>query len=276
MRVTRYDATEPVRRGQLDSNTVARLDGGVGFAELLTTLDAIRAEQRPARVLCTLDDLDQCVYTSGHAGQDRRLSPDAAEAETDPADPAAVRRADEARVGWVAAALATAAAREDRDELPEPREGGPAEIAALLALNADPDLALDEVVLVRRVPVPRDDLVIAGLPNGYFQGDWDTFQNHAVIRRLAGHGYRHIGIGTTLLGFDRASAPTAAEAGAVIADLARLYGTPEHPGWAALADLLRTRRTLLLGYTEDFADVTADASAYTSAEARAARPAPGS
>ncbi|AYF78488.1 hypothetical protein D7D52_36935 [Nocardia yunnanensis] len=104
------------------------------------------------------------------------------------------------------------------------------------------------------MPVGRDDLALAGIPNGYFEGDWDTFQNYAIVRRMAGHGYRHIGTGASLLGFDRPSVPTVDEAQAVVADLASLYGAPDSSAWSELATVLSEQRILLIGYTEDFAD----------------------
>jgi hypothetical protein len=216
----------------VDENTIARLTGHTTFADLLAALDELRAEHAPARLVCTLDDVDQCAYTSGHASLDDRFAGDDIAAALD--DPAL-------RVGW--------------DALPGERVGGAADVATLVDVHRDPDRVLDELVLVQRVPVPRDDLVIAGIPNGYFEADWDTFENHAIVRRMAAHGYRHFGIGAALLGFDRPAAPTAAEARAVVADLVHLYGAPDSAGWSELAALLTGQRLLFLGYTEDFADV---------------------
>lgn len=125
-------------------------------------------------------------------------------------------------------------------------------------MNRRPDDFLDDVVLVQRVPVARDDLAVAGIPNGYFTADWNVFQNHAIIRRMAAHGYRHLGIGASLLGFDRAAALSEEEARAVVDDLKHLYGAPRAAGWAELAALLPERRLLLLGYTENFPDLVDD------------------
>jgi hypothetical protein len=247
MRVTRFDAQKPVQRGRLDTNTVARLDGIESFDALLTELDTLRAEHGPARIVCTLDDVNQCAYTSMHASEDERLWFDADEN----ADP---RLMDDARVASVAAALDDATLRVKWDALAGVRLPDAADVAGLVEINRDPGAVLDDVVLVQRVPVDRDDLVLAGIPNGYFTCDWDTFQNHAVVLRLAAHGYRHFGIGSALLGFDRETTPSADEARAVVADLVHLYGTPETTAWPDLAALLPSRRTLLLGYTEDFAE----------------------
>ncbi|MFI5593806.1 hypothetical protein ACIA5G_52920 [Amycolatopsis sp. NPDC051758] len=238
-----------------DTNTVARLAGIGTFTELLDVLAGLRAEHAPARILCTLDDVGQCLYTSGHATEDDRLWFD----DGDPGDdPAARRRADDARVAHVAAALDDTKLRVAWDELPGARLGGEADVAALVEVNRNPDGFLDDVVLVQRVPVPRDDLAVAGIPNGYFTADWDVFQNHTIIRRMATHGYRHVGIGASLLGFDRPAAPSLDEAQAVVADLKHLFGAPDAAGWAELTALLPQRRLLLLGYTENFPDLVDD------------------
>ncbi|MFF4597508.1 hypothetical protein [Amycolatopsis sp. NPDC001319] len=249
MRVTRYDAAQEVRRGRVDTNTVARLDEVGGFAEVLDVLGQLRGEDATARVLCTLDDVDQCLYTSLHATEDERLWFDDGEDE----DPAVRRKVDDARAAHVAAALE--ASRVAWEELPGQRMGGEVDVAALVAVNRAPDGFLDDVVLVQRVPVARDDLAIAGIPNGYFTSDWSVFQNHAIVRRMAAHGYRHFGIGASLLGFDRAVAPSIEEATAVVADLTHLYGAPGVAAWDELAGLLPEQRLLLLGYTENFPDL---------------------
>jgi hypothetical protein len=256
MRVTRHEPSEEGPRGRLDTNTVARLDEVTTVTEVLGILDDLRAEHGPARILCTLDDVGQCAYTSTHAAEDDRLWFDDGDPGQD--DLAARRRADDARAAHVAAALEDPGSRVAWDELPGARLGGEADVAALVEVNRNPDAFLDDVVLVQRVPVPRDDLAVAGLPNGYFTTDWSVFQNHAIIRRLASHGYRHFGIGASLLGFDRAAIPSTDQAQAVVADLKHLFGAPGAAGWTELAALLTERRLLLLGYTENFPDMIDD------------------
>lgn len=126
--------------------------------------------------------------------------------------------------------------------------------------NRDPDGVLDTAVFVQRLPVARDDLALAGIPNGYFDGDLDVAANHAVIRRLQdAHGYRFAGIGADWLGFVRAAAPTPEQARAVVTDLRHVYsgGTPgdvPEAAWATLAEVITARPTLLVAYTEGFAE----------------------
>ncbi|MFF2082440.1 hypothetical protein ACFVVM_01630 [Nocardia sp. NPDC058176] len=254
MQTTLFEPGEPTGRHRLDSNTVARLDEVTGFADLAAALADARAAHPDARILCTLDDLDQCVYTSMHAGH--RLDDDANwdEDPYDFDDPAAVHRVENARVARIAALLDDPDHQVDWASLAETRAATEDDLTALVSANRAPDRAIDDVVLIQRVPVDRDDLAIAGIPNGYFADDWDIFANHAVIRRLAGHGYRHLAVGASLLGFVRSTPPSIERAAAVVTDLIHLYGTPESIAWHELALLLPTRRLLLVGYTENFAD----------------------
>ncbi|MFB7875112.1 hypothetical protein ACFC06_07630 [Nocardia sp. NPDC056064] len=244
---------EPGVRDRLDSNTVARLDGVTGFADLREALTTLRAAYPDARLLCTYDDPDQCAYTSMHATL--RLEEDAEPAEDyDFEDPVAVHRAENATLAHIAALLDDPGRRVDWPSLAGSRAAGDADLDDLVRLNSAPDRALDATVLVQRVPVDRDDLALAGIPNGYFAGDWNIFTNHAVIQRMAGHGYRHLAIGAALLAFDRPSAPSAEEAAAVVSDLIHLYGRPDAIAWHELAVLLPDRDLLVLGYAEDFGD----------------------
>ncbi|MGK8486376.1 hypothetical protein [Nocardia asiatica] len=252
MRVTRFQIPGTIVRGRLDTNTVARLEGVESFSELVAVLDELRRAHDPARILCTLDDVDQCLYTSMHAAEDDRIR---FEDDGDDADdPVARHRIDNARTAHIAAALEDRAHHIPWNALGGTRIGGAREVAALVEVNRSPDRALDDVVLVQRVPVADDDLAIAGIPNGYFTGDWDVFQNHTVVRRMATHGYRHIGIGAALLAFDRPTAPTTHQARAVVADLVHLYGASDATGWPELATLISEQRLLVIGYTECFVD----------------------
>ncbi|MFD3703201.1 hypothetical protein ACFWUP_08660 [Nocardia sp. NPDC058658] len=101
MQITLFESGEPVGRNRLDSNSVARLDEAGGFTDRFDALEALSATYPGAELLCTLDDLDQCAYTSMHATG---------------------------------------------------------------RLEDDHNLAVD-----------RDDLAIAGIPNGYFTVDWNIF-----------------------------------------------------------------------------------------------------
>lgn len=229
---------------------------------LLARLDGLRAADGAHRYLCTLDDISQCSYTCGHAGQDDRLylaADDALDWDDEAQMQALALQTLQHRVrqlarpelvqswGQVCGSLATAS--EDVD--------------ALLAANREPDRLLDEVIYLQRVPaalLPGDEELIAAAPNGYFSADWDTFQNHAIIRHLAAHyGYRFFAMGAAWMGWVRDTPPDAALAERLAQDLRQLYGKGRdevlaHAGWAQLAQLLPSRRTLMLGYAENLAE----------------------
>jgi hypothetical protein len=87
-----------MKTGRFDGEQAEYRQGNFGFAhewlqefktldEVLERLDALRAADPAHRYLCTLDDVSQCSYTSGHASQDERLYLDSPE-DMDWEDPA--------------------------------------------------------------------------------------------------------------------------------------------------------------------------------------------
>ncbi|MFE1594871.1 hypothetical protein [Nocardia sp. NPDC058705] len=248
--MTTFEPGEPpVRRNRLDSNTVARLDDVTTFAQLLDAAELVRMDHPDARILCTLDDLGQCAYTSMHATLGLVDDDD-----TDHDDPVASHNFDNAAVTRIAALLDNPAARVPWETLRDTRNASEDELTALVTANRSPDRVVDDVVLIQRVPVDRDDLAIAGIPNGYFADDWSTYDNHTVIRRMATHGYRHLAIGASLLAFARPTPPTPEQAATLVTDLTHLYGSPTAIAWHELAVQLPTQRHLILGYAENYAD----------------------
>ncbi|RGC66969.1 hypothetical protein C5N14_21170 [Micromonospora sp. MW-13] len=238
----------------VDSFSYARLSEIGSLDEVLAFVSRSRAANPEARFLCTLDDLNQCCYTSMHAAGNDRIEWPAESVDFD--DPRAVHAFEVARLEHVVARLDDARYRTTWEAVAGTLRPSPADIAALVATNRDASAVLDDVVYVQRLPVSRDDLLLAGLPNGYFSSDWDVFQNHAVIRRMEElHGYRFFGIGASWLGFVADAPPNAQGAARLIEDLTGLYG---HAGdasdaWRELESLARRSPTLLLCYTEDFA-----------------------
>lgn len=256
MRVTSYSRDVEPLRPRLNSNTIALVEGVTSFAELMPLLDRWRTEVAPARILITIDDSSQAAYTSMHAAEadDFYLQ---GNDDLDWDDPVAVAGYDDLVATHIARQLDTAPER-DWTEVRDARASSPEDVAALARVNTDPDTALDRTLLVQRAPVERDDLAIAGLPNGYFSADWSSYDNHWIVRRMQTHGYRHIGVGASLLAFDRTVSPSVDEAAAVVSDLTRLYGSPTSVHWYELHSALTRHPLLLLGYTENFADQFAD------------------
>ncbi|MFI9644040.1 hypothetical protein ACIG87_28990 [Micromonospora sp. NPDC051925] len=253
MKVWLFEHAESSPYRPVDSLSHARLSEIDSLDEVLAFVGGLSAADPGARFLCTLDDLGQCCYTSMHAAEDDRLHTPPGEIDFD--DPRAVHAYHLACLGHVAAQLDNPQFRTNWEEVTGTLPALAADIETLAATNADASAVLDTVVYVQRLPVARDDLLLAGLPNGYFTSDWNVFQNHAVIRRMhESHGYRFFGIGASWLGFV-ADAPLSAEsATGLVADLTDLYGDPEGASgaWRDLATHVQRSTTLLLCYTEEF------------------------
>jgi hypothetical protein len=250
------DYREPCEFQPLDTFSHRRLSGALSLQKVLACLDDLRQADPGYRYLCTLDDLNQSCYTSGHAGNDERLELDYGDTDFD--DPASVHAYEVRRLAHIAAQLRAPALRQSWENVCGTLATTQDDIAVLIDTNRDPDQVLDTVVYVQRLAVPEDELLIAGLPNGYFSCDWDVFQNHAVIRRMhAQHAYRFFGIGASWLGFVRDAPLSAVAADALVADLADLYGCSAdeyQTAWRELAEIAVSGNVLLLGYTENFAE----------------------
>ncbi|MEF8688866.1 UNVERIFIED_CONTAM: hypothetical protein NO986_15470 [Comamonas sp. A-3] len=259
-----------MKTGGFDGEQAEYRQGNFGFAhewlqefktldEVLERLDALRAADPAHRYLCTLDDVSQCSYTSGHASQDERLYLDSPD-DMDWEDPAQEQALTLASLQHRVAQLQRPELVQDWAQVCGTLLLAAEDVDALLQANRRPEVLLDEVVYVQCLPVPDDELMIAGQPNGYFSADWDSFQNRAVIRHLAAqYGYRFFGMGAAWMGFVRCSLPDAALVDRLIEDLRMLYGqgqdeVREHAGWAQLASVLLSRRTLMLGYAENLAE----------------------
>ena len=245
-----YRQTYPFR--VIDSFSYRRLSDVTSVERVLECIDALRESEPDYRFLCTLDELNQCCYTSGHASENEHISLDYDDIDFD--DPDAVQALEARKLAHVAVQLQAPELRLNWEDVLGTLATSLETVNALVAMNREPDGVLDDVVYVQRLSVSIDDLTIAGLPNGYFTCDWNLFQNHAVIRHMqAKHGYRFFGIGASWLGFIREYPLQQPEAERLIADLASLYGVQDAV-WADLSEVLQTSRTLLLGYTENFAE----------------------
>lgn len=235
------------------------LEGVGSLAALLDHVQTLRAADPSHRYLCTLDDVQQCSYTSGHAGQDDRLYLDTPP-DMDWDDPAQEAVWNLQALQHRARQLRNAHGPHCWAEVCGSLATSTNDIEALLAANRSPDALLDDVVYIQRLPLAPDDPLIAGQPNGYFSADWDSFQNHAIHQHLAQHhGYALYAMGASWMALARAEPPDAAQAQALVDDLRVLYATGDeellaHPGWQAWPALLQSQRSLVLGYTEDMAD----------------------
>ncbi|WP_303637182.1 hypothetical protein [Stenotrophomonas tuberculopleuritidis] len=250
MKMTLIPLEKAVSDGPIDAFSHALLTDAPTLDEVRACLASLRADDVRHRYLCTLDDAGQCRYTSMHASDDARI---ALYDDEEPATPVDALLARERVLVHVVSQLEHSAHRLEWTALAGTLACNDEDIETLVAANAAPGSLLDDVVCVQRVPVDRDDLLIAALPNGYFSADWDIFQNHALIRHLQQHhGYHLFGLGASWLGFQRSSAPTPAETRTLVEDLRKAYAAGAEDTWTRLAQTLAARTTLLLSYTEDF------------------------
>jgi hypothetical protein len=249
------DLPHPNHRG-IDRYSIALIRPRT-FAELWAEFRRI-ADAREGRTFVILDDVDQCLYTSGHAANGHDLD-EGVEYPGDDSGPATAQyEAD--RFAAVLGVLEASDSNAHWGSLPEEFVTGENDIDALVRLNSDPSVLLDDSHVVQNVPDAGVASLLADLPNGYFSGDWTPFQSLAVTRRLhERHGYQPWGIGARSLAFHRPAGAMSSDLGdALIADLQHVYGQADSPAWADLAALVQSSPLLLLGYTEDFAELVSD------------------
>jgi hypothetical protein len=239
----------------VDTFSCALILKPASFDDLLDAFWKIKTAQRTrGRAFLTLDDPDQCLYTSGHARGKHDLDAGLDYPEHD--DAKAVRDYEVALLQ-----AARAAVRDPNRSLAWEQVCGSlltfeADIDALAELNRAPARVLGNVHAVQCLPVQDGVDLLANLPNGYFEGDWSPFVCHAVALRLRErHGYELFGIGARMLGFMRLGNADPLATQALIDDLRALYGHPDAHAWADLAATLEASPCLLLGYTEDFAEL---------------------
>lgn len=243
----------------VNSHVVASHTGIASGEELLDVLAAERSAASGKRVLLTLDNIAQCHYTSMHALEADELyveEPD----DFDEDDPAHMVAWERATTAHVAAQLLDPDLQVNWDDLAGRLDLGVRGVERIARANARPTSVLDRQVQVLNVDVAGENEVIAGLVNGYFTSDLNVFANHAVVRRMARHGYRLFGLGASWLGFERDTALEHGEVAAVLDDLRHLCGdhadqiTGQQAGWDAVAAALAGQRWLFVGYTENYAD----------------------
>lgn len=251
------DLPDP-RNGGIDRYSVAVVREPASVTELLDAVLRISADGE-GRAFAILDDVDQCVYTSGHAINGHDL--DAGVVYPDDDSPEAVDRYEADLFAAVLAALRASDGAANWASIPDEFVTVAEDIDALVSLQRDPSVLLEAMHLVQRVPESSVDALLANVPNGYFSGDWTPFQSRAVTRRLYDrYGYEPWGIGARTLAFHRPAGDLSSDlVGPLITDLQHLYGQQDSSSWAELANLIEHSAILILGYTEDFAELVTEA-----------------
>lgn len=241
----------------IDRYSVAVITGATSFTGLLTEHRSI-TQAHDGLTFITLDELDQCRYTSGHAANAHGFGTDL-EYPIDES-PGALAVYEAAVFAETFRRLTTPELCTEWTDLADALIVDASGIEALVAINRDPDCLIDAVHVVQNVPEAGGAGLLANIPNGYFEGDLTPFQNLAITQRLAQmYGYTPFGIGARTLGFirpfDNSDRPNVH---GIIADLQHLYGHPESPAWSDLAAVLEASPVLILGYTEDFAELVSE------------------
>lgn len=254
------DIEDEPRRFNLFATVQVSGYGGVG--ELVDLVREARTAVPGQRVLVTLDDSAQASYTSMHAWEADKLEiPDDAWDAPGPDeewDEATSERFELAQASHLAHALVAQRGAVDLTGIAAKLGVDAHGIAALVQVNRQPELILDDVAELLTVPVDADDLVLAGAPNGYFSEDLDVFANHAIAWHLQQRfGLRLFGEGAAWLGFERAAVLLPGEAAELVADLALIYGNSDAPAWADLVAALTGRDVVLFGYSANFPDSAA-------------------
>lgn len=138
--------------------------------------------------------------------------------------------------------------------------------AAFIKLMADPDASLSwssPETFLCRVPVQKSWELVAALPNGYFGGDLDPYENLVLAQLIEqDFSYQLFGIGAELLGFVRQNDITPEEAQAFADFLMRFFSTEgassdDQPiGWKAyfgpqIVDHLLKQPYVFISYSEN-------------------------
>ena len=237
----------------IDTFSVAVISRAESFGALLEAFRVVEAEHRMrGRCFVTLDSLNQCLYTSGHARDMNDLEDGVEYPEEDTRE--ALAEYDAALFKAAGAALRRSSGAASWESLCKSRVVSFDDVDALVAMNRDPGCVLDDRHIVQCLPTDDGADLLANIPNGYFDGDMDPFQCYAVARRLnERHGYTLFGIGASALGFLSAVDSAERDWDALLADLQELHGHQDSAAWDELVPLLRESPVLLLGYTEEFA-----------------------
>lgn len=244
--------TRAFKNDEIKNFTSLLCDGYVieGARSMSAFLEAYRhtaSAHADARVLATLDGLDQAFYTSGHAIDKHRI--DRTEGhDLQGLDAAAYE--DGAHIGFLTTKsefrirrsnfLEKASAVSFADLAGKLMWHDDPDKPDFFALNTAPDDALDPLMLLQVVPVTRAADALCAFPNGYFVGDLTPFENHALSRHLEDrYGYALFGIGASYIGFQKTRPLTDEEGAALARDVCVLFSD-------ALGDTFESRISRIL------------------------------
>jgi hypothetical protein len=229
-----------------------------GYGQWMEMLRGLQARHPHHRILCSLDDLDQAGYTSGHAtdrweldsieGHDlSALGPEcfsdgehhgylSTEAEFPIRLANLIRHADGTRMADFAGKLYRTT-----------------EFAGLVNCNPGGFVLSGawRIHVVQFVPVASSAHTLAAFPNGYFTHDLSVRETFALSAHLeARYGLELFGVGASLLGFWRAQPLNDLEAHRVARDLAALDSCPQPDAAVRLGWALAGSTTVFVPYSD--------------------------
>ena len=152
MQETLVDYRETYSFQPVDSFSASRLSDAPTLEQVLQVAERLRAAEPQYRYLCTLDDVNQSCYTRGHALEDERLTFDYDYDDLDLDDPESVRAYESRRLAHVVAQLQDPQLQQAWESLPGTLYVNAGDIAALAAMNRDPQRVLDQVVTCSACP----------------------------------------------------------------------------------------------------------------------------
>ena len=199
--------------------------------------------------LTTFDDVNQATYTSMHASTDESIYLDQ---DIDWDDERQVGQYDSNQQLHICDVLAKQAI--DWQDIAEGLPLSDDDLQALRQANENPDKLIDDVVYLQKALSEQESLKIAALPNGYFSGDLNIFQNHCIVKRMIeNYQYRFLGLGASWLVFYRQDFLSELMLNQLVDDLKHIYGqgSKSEQLWQALALTLKDKKTLLIGYGEN-------------------------
>lgn len=235
------------------------LAGIEAFGEIMEARDAYARRFPDHALLVSLDDFGQAQYTCTHAIMAHGLD-DTEGHDLSRVDPAAFE--DGEHLGFLSTRseffirrdnfIAKAAPVGFDDACARGLQMDDEDLAELVAVNAAPELILDERAAMWAVPVRDHALALCAFPNGYFTADLNPFENHAVAAHLRDRfGYDLFGIGASWLGLRRAAPLAPGAAAALAGDIGRLYHVEgDGEKIEAIRAMVERHAHLFLRYTE--------------------------
>lgn len=227
------------------------------FDELLEVYNTYKQNNSDKIIVLTLDDLGQAEYTSGHSINLNDLD------ETEGYDLSVLDKAcfeDGEHLGYLSTPSEFFIRKENFLKQTKDIDFASVcdkeltidenEISILEKINYSPFEYLDQLIILKVIPVEKSYEGICGFPNGYFESDLNPFENYALAKHLfEKYNFELFGIGASFLGFIKNENLEENELKELIRDLSKLYNTTEI-AFSKFAEIIKNNKYLFLKYIE--------------------------